>query len=235
MRSERGSASLVAVAIVVALNLLRRGSVAFAAVAGAAAVAVLARIRVLLAVAAALARELGVDKVPGIVIRGLAKRPVRFFGFPAGNEFPGFIETLIDAARGVPDLRPETTKQLRKLKTGVRLQVMVTPTCPYCPALARTALKLGLGSVRVNADVVEASEFPALVQRYGVRAVPTTVIDERLVLPGAMEEATLLQNIFRVVEGKPLSGETRAGAATALSAAAPAQSQASGSGLVLPR
>ena len=180
-----------------------------------------------------LAKELSVDKVPAIVIRGQTNRPLRFFGFPAGNEFPGFVETLIDAARGAVDLRPETAKQLRKLKADVGLQVMVTPTCPYCPGLARAAFKLGLQSARLKVDVVEASEFPALVQRYGVRAVPTTVIDEKLVLPGAMDEATLVQQLMRVAEGKPFAGETRAGAATALSAAAPKQTPAAG-GLILP-
>ena len=185
-----------------------------------------------LASAGALAKELGVDKVPGIVVRGGANRPVRFFGIPAGNEFAGFIETLIDAARSSVDLRPETAKQLRKLKSDARLQVFVTPTCPYCPALARTALKLGLASARVKADVVEASEFPALVQRYAIRAVPTTVINDKLILAGAMDEAALVQQIFRTVEGKAVAAGTAAGAATALSAAAPA---AGAGGLVLPR
>lgn len=184
--------------------------------------------------AEAQAKELGVDRVPGIVIRGAANRPVRFFGFPAGNEFPGFVELIIEAAQTSPPLSAATLKQLRKLKTDVRLQVFVTPTCPYCPALARTALRLGLASARVKAEVIEAGEFPSLAQRFGVRAVPTTVIDEKVVLPGAMDEATLLQQVFRAVEGKPLPPGT-AGSATALARPEAAAHTSAAGRLILPR
>ena len=74
------------------------------------------------------AAELGVDRVPAIVIRGQANRPVRFLGIPSGNEFTGFIETILDASRGSTDLKPETAKQLRKVKLDVKVQVFVTPT-----------------------------------------------------------------------------------------------------------
>ncbi len=74
------------------------------------------------------AAALGVDRVPGIVIRGQANRPLRFFGIPSGSEFPGFIESLVDASRGSVELKPETVKQLRKVKSDVHVQVFVTPT-----------------------------------------------------------------------------------------------------------
>ena len=181
-----------------------------------------------------LAAELGVDRAPGIVIRGQANRPVRFFGIPSGNEFPGFVETLIDAARGSVDLKPETVKQLRKIKSDVRVRVFVTPTCPYCPALARTAHKLALQSPRVKVDVIEISEFPTLSQRYGIRAVPTTVIGDKVLLPGAMDETVLLQSIMRVAEGKTIAtGESKPGSSSALPS--PQAGQTSGAGLILPR
>lgn len=189
--------------------------------------------------AEALAKELGVDKVPGSVVRGQANRPVRYFGLPSGSQFPGFIETLIDASRGGVDLLPETVKQLRKLKSDIKLQVLMTPACAYSPAVARTAAKLALQSVRIKVDVVEVSEFPAIVHGYSVRATPTTVIQEKTVLPGAMDEPALVQSIMRVAEGKPIPGGGRPGAATIFDPA-PQQPQqprtvAGPSGLILPR
>ncbi len=178
------------------------------------------------------ASELAVDKVPGIVIRGQANRPVRFFGIPSGSQFPDFIETIIDASRGAVDLKPETVKVLRKVKSPVWVQVFVTPTCPYSPALARNAHRLGLQNPKVKADVVEVGEFPQLMQRYGIRAVPTTVIDDKVIIPGGMDEASLMQAISRVVEGRPVSaGSGPPGPMTPLQEEAPTP----GSGLVLPR
>jgi hypothetical protein len=65
------------------------------------------------------------------------------------------------------------------------------------------------------------------------------VIQEKTVLPGATDEATLVQNLMRIAEGKPLSGGMRAGPATAFNPAPQAQQQQprpiGSSGLVLPR
>lgn len=74
------------------------------------------------------AARMGVDKIPATVMRGPKNRPIRFFGIPSGSEFPGFIEDIVDVSRDKADLKPETTKQLRKLKDDVWIQVLVTPT-----------------------------------------------------------------------------------------------------------
>jgi hypothetical protein len=36
---------------------------------------------------------------------------------------------------------------------------------------------MAIESANVTADVIEASEFPELIQRYGVRGVPKTMIN----------------------------------------------------------
>jgi alkyl hydroperoxide reductase subunit AhpF len=74
------------------------------------------------------AAKLGVDKIPGIVIRGPANRPIKFYGIPSGHEFPGLIEGIVDASRGKVDLAPETSRRLKKLREEVTIQVLVTPT-----------------------------------------------------------------------------------------------------------
>jgi alkyl hydroperoxide reductase subunit AhpF len=74
------------------------------------------------------ASRLGVDKIPGIVIRGPANRAIKFYGMPTGHEFPGLIDDIVDASRGKVDLAPETVRRLKKLKQDVSIQVLVTPT-----------------------------------------------------------------------------------------------------------
>jgi glutaredoxin-like protein len=153
----------------------------------------------------AAAKTFGVDKVPGIVIRGQTNRPLRYYGVPAGTGFPVFIENLLDAARGSVTLQPKTAQQLRKLKSDVHLQVLTAPTCAYSPLVARIAAKFALQSNRIKVDIVEVSEYPQMAQRYGLRATPTTIINDEAALPGAMDETLLLENVFRIVEGKPIT------------------------------
>jgi glutaredoxin-like protein len=162
------------------------------------------------------AARMGVERVPGIVLRGPANRSVTFYGIPAGNEFPGFIDTIVEASAGKVELTKEVGKQLRRLKNRVALTVFVTPTCPHCPAVARAAYRLALASPSLSATVVEVSEFPRLAQQYGIRAVPTTVVDDRVAITGAIDEAGLLEQVLKTAEeGALASGTTRAGAVSA--------------------
>jgi glutaredoxin-like protein len=188
----------------------------------------------------AAAADLGVDKVPAVVLRGPTNRPVRLFGLFSGSQFPSLIEVLLDVARGVMP-QPETQRRLRRLKDDVRLQVLVTTTCPHCPPVVRAAVRLALQSVRIKLDVIEVVEFPALGQGYGVQAVPATLIGDRLMLVGALDEAALLDTVLHVAEGKAIAGVIQA-AATPLDPAVfqrqPATNQVqvtSPGGLILPR
>ena len=178
------------------------------------------------------AARLKVDKVPGTVVRGPLNRPIRFYGFPAGQEFPAFVEDIVDASRGKVELAPETVRQLRKLRREIAIQVFVTPECPHSPGVARLAHQMALESPQISADVVEIREFPRLAERYRVGAVPVIVIEERVVLVGAMDEPTLLAQIVQLARGKtPQPTASAVGPSTPLEQQPP---ERRGSGLILP-
>jgi len=44
----------------------------------------------------------------------------------------------------------------------------------------------------VRADIIEAAEFPDLVERYAVRGVPKTILNDRLFIDGAVPESDLV-------------------------------------------
>jgi glutaredoxin-like protein len=178
------------------------------------------------------AAHLKVDKVPGTVIRGPVNRPIRFYGFPAGDEFPAFIDDIVDASRDKGELATETVRQLRKLKKDIAIQVFVTPTCPHCPDVARLAHKMALESTRISADVVEIGEFPRLAERYRVEVVPVVVINEQAVIVGAIDESTLIAHIVQVAQGKTIQPvASPEGAVSPIEQRAPERRS---SGLILP-
>jgi predicted DsbA family dithiol-disulfide isomerase len=51
----------------------------------------------------------------------------------------------------------------------------------------------------VVAEVIEAHEFPALSEKFGVRSVPKTVVNGRIQVVGAQSEAKLLEAIKEAV------------------------------------
>ncbi len=160
----------------------------------------------------AVAESYGVDKIPAIAIlrvEGDREKDygIRFYGIPSGYEFTSLIEDILDVSKGESGLQPKTKKAVAELTEPVHIQVFVTPTCPYCPQAVRLAHKLAIESDRIQADMVEAIEFPHLANKYGVYGVPRTVINEKVHQEGAVPESVLLSKLLEAVGKVPASAQ----------------------------
>lgn len=58
------------------------------------------------------------------------------------------------------------------------------------------AHKLAVENEHITADVIEASEFMDLSQRYQVHGVPKTVINDRVEFTGALPEPRFMQQVL---------------------------------------
>ncbi len=63
------------------------------------------------------------------------------------------------------------------------------------------AHRFALESPQVTADMVEAAEYPHLVQKYDVMGVPKTIVNERHAIEGAVPEKALLAKILEAADG----------------------------------
>ena len=145
------------------------------------------------------ASEYRVDKIPAILIEGRAKGKVRLFGLPSGYEFVSLIEDIIDVSTGKTSLSEEARTSLSEITKPVHIQVFVTPTCPYCSSAVRLAHQIAVESELVTADMIESIEFPYLANRYAVRGVPKTVINEITSLEGAAPEQMVMEQLIKAV------------------------------------
>jgi len=59
---------------------------------------------------------------------------------------------------------------------------------------------MAIESPNVTADVIEASEFPELIQRYGVRGVPKTMINATEGVEGAVPEPAFVGRVVEVAK-----------------------------------
>jgi glutaredoxin-like protein len=151
------------------------------------------------------AQRFGIARVPAIVLRGPSTgdaegRFVIFYGMPSGTEFPTFLEIIADVSRGEVLLSEESLKDLSKITDDVTVRVFVTPTCPYCPAMVRLAYQMTMTNPRIRSEGIEVSEFPDLAELYQVRAVPLTVINDRVAIPGMVDEKTLVEQVVKAAE-----------------------------------
>ena len=150
-----------------------------------------------------IARKYGVARIPALVLSAADAARLKFYGIPLGNELATIIEDIKTISRGVSPLSQDTRKKLRQVNQPVHIQVFVTPTCQFCPALARLAHALALENPQISADVVEIQEFPALARNYGVRSVPLTVINEYIQFAGVVPESEFVQKVLQAGVREP--------------------------------
>lgn len=147
----------------------------------------------------ALAEQYRVDKIPAAVLMGEKDYGIRFYGIPAGYEFTTLIEDIVDVAKRDPHLPDEVMAELAKVDQPVHMQVLISPTCPYCPTAVRTAHRFAMASDQITADMVETSEFPHLAVKYDVQGVPHTVINEELSIIGPHSEADFAKGVLAAI------------------------------------
>lgn len=154
------------------------------------------------------ARQLSVDKIPALAVQRGGAQPkdygIRLFGVPSGYEFATLIEDIKMVSRGAVELAAPTRQALQRLTKPVHIQVYVTPTCPYCPRAVVLAHKLALASDLVTADMVEATEFPHLANRYQVYGVPRTVINDVIHIEGAQPEQQVITQLLQVLDDQAM-------------------------------
>ena len=145
------------------------------------------------------AKEFRIDKIPAMAVIGTKDYGIRFYGIPSGYEFTALIGAVLDVSKGDSGLTPGSRELIKKIDQAVHIQVFVTPTCPFCPAVVRLAHRLAIESDMIWADMVESSEFVPLAQKYGVMGVPKIIINEKAEIAGALPEELFVGHVMLAI------------------------------------
>ena len=98
---------------------------------------------------------------------------------------------------GESGLSAETKEKIKTINKPVHIQVFITPTCPYCPGAVILGHKVAFENDLITADMIEATEFPYLSNKYNVFAVPKIVINEDVQFEGALPEPVYVENVLK--------------------------------------
>ncbi len=142
----------------------------------------------------------GVDKAPATVVRGQTDYGIRFYGVTSGYEFSSLIEAIHLVSHGPGAVDPEVAALAGAIRVPTHLEVMVTLSCPYCPRMVALAHELAVANELVRADMVDAAEFPQLINRYDVQGVPLTVVNGRRGFEGALAPDEALLGILKIAD-----------------------------------
>ncbi len=143
-----------------------------------------------------------IDKIPAIVLLDKEDKDfgIRYFGIPSGYEFGTLVEDIISVSSLDSGLSEEIKSRLGSVDQEIHIQVFITPTCPYCPKAVRTAHQFAIENDYIRADMIEATEFPELSNKYGVYGVPKVVINEDIQFEGAVPENVFMDYIMKALK-----------------------------------
>jgi len=80
---------------------------------------------------------------------------------------------------------------LEKLTKDTELLLFISQGCPTCPHQVRSVATLALASPRVSVEIVDVTIERELAAQYEVNAVPTTVVDDELIMVGVIPSTDL--------------------------------------------
>lgn len=140
-------------------------------------------------------QEYKIFTIPALAIIGEKDYGIRYYGYFHGLEIYDFLNDIVYVSRGDNTLMPESTKKLSQLKDPLQLKIFISSNCPYSLPIARLAVKLAVASDAINADIIHADEFPELAEKYNVRGIPFTVVNEDKSFYGALDQSDYLNHI----------------------------------------
>ena len=146
------------------------------------------------------AAEYNIDNVPATVVCGDKDYGIRFYGLTGGYEFASLLEAIELVSRGISVLDPAIAELAAAIRQPTHLQTLITPSCPYCPQMVKLIHQLAYVNEFIRADMVDATEFPQLVNRYQVQGVPLTVVNGRRGFEGALPPEQVALQILKIVD-----------------------------------
>ena len=101
------------------------------------------------------------------------------------------LKALVD-----PSLVSALEGVLSPLEKEVDILLFVAPGCTACPHQVRTVAALTLANPNIAVEIVDATQEPEFAAQYDVRAVPTTVVDDELILVGVKHPQVLAEMLL---------------------------------------
>jgi glutaredoxin-like protein len=146
-----------------------------------------------------LVKKYNVSRIPAAILIGDRDYGIRFYGTPAGYEFTTMIQDIMMISRRDPGLSKEVLDELSKVDQSVHIQIMISPTCPYCARAVAAAHRFAMASDNITSDMVELAEFPHLAVKYNVQGVPKIIINEKESFTGVLPDIDFARAVLKAL------------------------------------
>jgi alkyl hydroperoxide reductase subunit AhpF len=115
---------------------------------------------------------------------------ITYAAVPLGHQFKPFAGAIERIGLG---RRPATGVNPDPSDLQAELQVLISENCPRCPVVVEAVVQLSGNHSQIVPSIVDAEQFPKMAKEFGVKSVPATVLDKRLVLIGNVSSDRLMK------------------------------------------
>ena len=127
---------------------------------------------------------------PALSIPTMGASSLHYHFVPEGPEMPVFREFLWERANRGGSREPGSA-EAAQLAPPRRMLLFVSTHCPNCPTAVRTVQALSTRLANLEVHLIEATLHADLAEKYGIRSVPTLLIDQGPRYTGSLDEQKL--------------------------------------------
>jgi thiol-disulfide isomerase/thioredoxin len=134
---------------------------------------------------------------PTIVVQGGQGEWISFSGYVEDRLLDVLLLTVAAISEDKVWFPDDIRRALRHLSRDVIIRVFMESGCAHCLPVAETAIGLALTSSLVAVDIIDASDYPDLVKKFGITELPTTIFGENLQMKGHVTEGQFVEMVFQ--------------------------------------
>ena len=127
---------------------------------------------------------------PCFTIGNQERKTIAYAALPAGHQLAPFLKALEwIGTEPSPAFSPEHSS----ISAPAELQVLISEQCPHCPKVVESAILLASRHPLISSCIIDAGQYPDIGRKYGIKSVPATIVDRRLVLNGSVTAERMME------------------------------------------
>jgi len=133
---------------------------------------------------------------PSLTLAGRLPANIHYLAAPEGHEFKTFLNALIWVGRAGESPDAHIHESLNSLTERSRIMVLIADSCTYCPHVVQSVVAMAVQQPLITALVVDAVQFGDLAERFKVKSVPTTIINDNRTVVGQVNINQLMEHLL---------------------------------------
>ena len=139
--------------------------------------------------------KISLSGFPALTLSSKNHHNIHYLSIPEGHELQPFSNALTFISQGYAPCLERTKNILAKVSKPAEIMVFISPYCTNCPKVVEVVISLALSNPLITAFIIDVQYFKELADKYQIKSVPATIVDQDLVLIGHVTEGKLAELI----------------------------------------